>query len=84
MFTIAFWVATGERAIKTAAQAVLTGLALSDSGPVDAFALDWKLAAGFAAGGAVFSVLTSVASTSIGSHTSPSLVASAEVDAAAP
>lgn len=70
-----FWIATAERAVKTAAQTVLTGLALSDTGPVNGFELDWKLGLGFAAGGAAFSVLTSLASAPVGAdQDSPSLI----------
>lgn len=66
LFTIAFWSDVAERAVKSAAQAPLLALSVSDTGPVNAFGLDLKLAAGFAAGGALISVLTSLASAPIG------------------
>lgn len=74
MFTRTFWFDVAERAIKSAAQMVLVGLALSDSGPVNGFGLDWGLGLGFAAGGAVASVLTSVASAPVGGNGTASLV----------
>jgi hypothetical protein len=58
-------VETADRAIKSFAQAVILGAGASDAGPVNAFAYDWKLALGFGLGGAVLSVLTSMASGSI-------------------
>lgn len=60
-----FSVETADRAIKSFAQAIILGAGFSDVGPVDAFALDWKLALGFGLGGAVLSVLTSLASGSL-------------------
>lgn len=58
-------VETADRAIKSFAQAIILGAAASEAGPVNAFELDWKLALGFGLGGAVLSVLTSMASGSI-------------------
>lgn len=73
MFNIAFWRDAGERAIKTAAQAVILGLALGEG--FNAFGFDWQLALGFALGGAILSLLTSVASAPFGNNSgSPSLV----------
>ena len=60
MFTVAFWRDAVERALKTAAQAVILGLSLGEG--FNAFEVDWQLALGFAIGGAVLSLLTSVAS----------------------
>lgn len=74
MFTRTFWFDVLERALKSAAQMVLVGLALSDSGPVNGFGLDWGLALGFAAGGAAASVLTSIASAPVGGNGTASLV----------
>lgn len=74
MFTVHYWKQAAERAVKTAAQTVIAGLALSNAGPVDAFQFDYKLALGFACGGAFLSVLTSVASSGFGDDDSPSLV----------
>ena len=64
MFTVAFWRDAGERAIKTAAQAVILGLALGEG--FNAFGVDWRLALGFALGGGILSLLTSVASAPFG------------------
>lgn len=74
LFTRAFWFDAVERAVKTAAQTTLTGLALSDVGPINGFDLDWTLAGGFAVGGAVFSVLTSVATAQVRSTATASAV----------
>ena len=73
MFTVAFWRDAVERALKTAAQAVILGLSLGEG--FNAFEVDWQLALGFAIGGAVLSLLTSVASNPFGNTDgSPSLV----------
>ena len=61
MFTKLFWKDAVERAVSTGAQAVLTGLALSDVTPVDAFAIDWRLAGGFFVGGTFWSLVKAVA-----------------------
>ena len=61
MWTLAFWKATAERALKTAAQAPLTAWLVGDVA-LSAWSVDWKDAAGLALGGALVSVLTSVAS----------------------
>ena len=66
LMTVAFWSDVAERAVKSAAQAPLLALGLSDTGPLNAFELDLGLGAGFAAGGALISVLTSLASAPIG------------------
>lgn len=66
-----FWTSTAERAAKTAAQVLVTFLGAD---LVDVFAVDWTRAAGVAAGAAVISVLTSVASSNVGEPDSPSLV----------
>ncbi|MBB3099299.1 hypothetical protein FHR83_007005 [Actinoplanes campanulatus] len=71
MRTAVFWRETTERAVKSAAQALL-GL-----WPLDQFNIlnaDPRLAGGIAAGAAVLSILTSLASTAIGSTSSPSVV----------
>jgi hypothetical protein len=67
-----FWHSTAERALKTAAQVLVTFLGAD---LVDVFAVDWQRAAGVAVGAAVISVLTSVASAQVGEPNSPSLVA---------
>lgn len=61
MFTLIFLRATVERALKTAAQSVLTVYFVGDV-VLDVFATDWQALLGVAAGGAFFSVLTSIGS----------------------
>ena len=72
MWNIEFWFDTAERAFKTASQAIILGRALGEG--FNAFAVDWQLGAGFALGGFVLSVLTSVASSRVGYKGSPSLL----------
>ncbi|WP_026923285.1 holin [Glycomyces arizonensis] len=72
MFTKRFWKKATERAGKSAAQAVIGAVALD--GVVNAFTLDWKLAAGVALGGALLSYLTSMATAGVGEKDSPDLV----------
>jgi hypothetical protein len=74
VFTKTFWFDALERGIKTAAQAVIVVLGLSETGPVNAFEFDWELGAGAALGGAVLSVLFSVASAPIGGNGTASVV----------
>jgi hypothetical protein len=72
LYTWRFWKDALERAVKTAAQSVLLGLGLGEG--FNAFELDWLLALGFALGGAVLSILTSVASAGVGQTGSPSAI----------
>lgn len=72
MFTLTFWKQTAERAIKSAAQALL-GLWVGAEA-FNAWEVDWKKATGVALGGAILSVLTSLASAGVGKKDSPSLV----------
>ncbi|MHA6626898.1 holin [Pseudonocardia sichuanensis] len=69
----AFWTATTERAVKTAAQSVLTVWGVGDVA-LNALTLDWPLAGGVALGGAIASLLTSIVSAGVGPSDSPSLV----------
>jgi hypothetical protein len=66
--TAAFWRETAERAVKSAAQALLGLWPLDQFNVLDA---DPRLAGGIAAGAAVLSVLTSLASTAVGRSDSP-------------
>jgi hypothetical protein len=68
MRTVAFWREAAERAVKSAAQALLGLWPLDQFNILDA---DPRLAGGIAAGAAVLSVLTSLASTAIGRADSP-------------
>jgi hypothetical protein len=60
IFTLPFWLDAAERAVKTAAQAAL--LAVGADKVLDAMTADWGNVGAFALGGAVLSLLTSVAS----------------------
>lgn len=68
-FTAAYWADVAERAVKTAAQSVVLAFTFSETGPFDAFELDWGLVGGFALGGFTVSVLTSLASAPLGGGT---------------
>lgn len=74
MWTRTWWKDATERAVKSGAQAVVLSWALGDQ-LLNALAIDWQAAAGFAAGGALLSYLTSLASMLRGSASSASLVA---------
>ena len=58
MFTLAFWKATGERAVSTGAQSALLILGADQINVVEA---DWVVVAGFAAGGAALTVIKALA-----------------------
>lgn len=66
MWSKAFWKAAAERAVKTAAQAPLTAWLVGDV-TINALEVDWTTAGGLALGGAVVSILTSLASMTVGS-----------------
>jgi hypothetical protein len=69
-----FWRETFERGVKTAAQAAIIAIG-QDVGGFDVFDASFADVAGFAAGGFVLSVLTSIASRHIGpSDNNPSVV----------
>ncbi|OBB20625.1 holin [Mycolicibacterium elephantis] len=70
MWTVKFWKDAAERAVKTAAQAAIVTL----GGDVfNAWQADWATVAGVGVGGAILSVLTSLASTLRGERESASL-----------
>ena len=71
-----FWIAAGERAVKTFAQALV---ALFVAG-VTVLTIDWQEALAVAATAAVVSLLTSVASVRLGSFEGPSLAGEAVVE----
>lgn len=76
MFTVTFVADAAERAVRTAAQTLLTGTFLSNTGPVNAFELDYRLGLGLAAGGVVTSLLTSIVSAPIGESDTASVLPS--------
>ena len=72
MFCKRFVLETLERAVKTGAQSALL---IFGADQINALSADWVNVAGFALGGFVLSVLTSVASKPLGPDTgSPSVV----------
>lgn len=71
-----FWIAAGERAVKTFAQSLV---ALFAAG-VTILNIDWQQALAVAATAAVVSVLTSVASVRLGQFEGPSLAGEAVVE----
>lgn len=66
-----FWAQLTERAVKSAAQG---GILAVGADQVNVLHLDWSVFGGFAAGAALLSVLTSLASGGFGGDDSPSLV----------
>ena len=74
IFTASFWRDAVERAVKTAAQSTLVALGASDSGFVNLFEFNLSRGAGFAAGGAFVSLLTSIVSAPLGATGTASLL----------
>ena len=72
MFNIQWLRDATERALKSAAQAIV--LALGASQGFNLFSADWQNVAGIAAGAAVLSVLTSVISAPLGAKGSASVL----------
>ena len=72
MFTFEFWKAAAERAIKTAAQSLILVWPVAD-GALNLWQIDPAEAFGIAVGGALLSLLTSLASGRVGDRGSPSL-----------
>lgn len=70
MFTAAFWLAAGERAVKTFAQTLVVLFAAGTT----VLTLDWVQALSLAGTAALVSVLTSLVSLKFGPEGSPSLV----------
>ena len=71
-----FWVAAGERAVKTFAQALVAVFAAG----VTILDVDWQQTLAIAATAAVVSVLTSIASVRLGEFEGPSLAGEAVVE----
>ena len=61
LITRTFWIDAGERAAKTAAQAAVGAIGQAAVG-IDLFTIDFVTLVGVAGGGALLSLLTSVAS----------------------
>lgn len=70
MFTRAFWAAALERALKTAAQSAVLVIGADQ---FNALAVSWPEVGGFALGGFVLSLLTSVGSDAVSDRPGPSL-----------
>jgi hypothetical protein len=79
MWSKTFWLATLERAIKTFAQVLAALLGAEAVGVLEA---DWGQSASVAAMATVLSILTSVASSSVGNE-GPSLVSAEKLSAPA-
>lgn len=77
MFTMEFWKAALERAIKTFAQVailvILGGKMLAEDTPVNVFEVDWMTVLGFGLGGFILSLLFSIVSSFVGEKGAPSL-----------
>lgn len=71
MFSITFWTKAAERAVKTAAQSAILVIGADQ---LDVLHADWAAVLGFGLGGAVLSVLTSVATAKVGPADDPSAV----------
>jgi hypothetical protein len=74
--TTAFWIASLERAIKTAAQVLIAQIGTDAVGVTN---LDWPQMLGITATAVVLSLLTSVASDHIGPEPGPSIVATPQL-----
>lgn len=72
MWTVKFWKAAAERAVKSTAQALL--LLWAADGGFNVLDVNYVQAFGLAGGAAVLSLLTSVVSSMAGDPSSPSLV----------
>lgn len=70
-----FWLDALERAVKTAAQALLSVWLVGDVA-FNIIGVDWSSALGIAGGAAVISLLTSIVSAPIGTSGTASLVSS--------
>lgn len=75
MWTSTFWLDAGERALKTAAQALLSLWLVGDV-MFNLLDVSWGPALGVAAGAAVVSLLTSIVSAPVGDKGTASLVRS--------
>lgn len=77
MTTWRFWREALERAVKTSAQAAILRIAgegAAAAAGYDVFNVEWLSVLGYAAGGFVISVLTSLSTSSMGAPDSPSAI----------
>lgn len=72
MFTTAFWLGALDRAIKSAATMAL--MLLLGNGPFNVLHTDWQSILGLTGGAVVASVLTSLASTTVGDKGTTSMI----------
>ena len=71
MLSKQYWARVIERAVKTAAQSALLAIGADQ---VNALQLNFAMVGGFAAGGFLLSLLTSLGSAAVGDSEDPSLV----------
>ena len=71
MLTPYFWIGLAERALKSAAQAVVLTIGAAQ---FNVLVVDWELIGGAAASAAALSAFTSIASSKVGDPESPSVV----------
>jgi hypothetical protein len=72
LITASFWKQTLERAVKTSAQAVVA--LIGAEVVIDGLALNYSEIGGIALGAALLSLVSSIASSSVGDADSPSVV----------
>ena len=77
LYARSFWQAAFERAVKTAAQSAIL---VFGADQFDALAVSWPEVGGFALGGFVLSLLTSVGSDAVSSTDGPSLTNAERLD----
>jgi hypothetical protein len=70
IFSRAFWRASAERAVKSAAQGAILAFGAGQANVLD---LDWSTCGGFAGGAFVLSLLTSIGSDALTGGSGPSL-----------
>ncbi|MFE4796251.1 holin [Streptomyces sp. NPDC056708] len=63
MFSSAFWLATAERAVRTAAQTLIAALGLNTAGVLD---VDWGQGLSLAGSAALLAVLTAISTSGTG------------------
>lgn len=77
IFTIAFWKAAAERAVKSGAQGAILAFG---AGQANILELDWATLGGFAGGALVLSLLTSIGSDALTGGSGPSLTNAETID----